>query len=393
MNRWIRRNGPDLVDLLLLIAAVVLFVLVALGYGRDARAWSGPWSGPAWTATAWKSFAVAEVTPDPEPEPSGPPLSVDFTALADGTALTSLGFSSSTGWAVADGAAHAVVTFTGANAVQDGDFESDPAGLWFGFGGGPTGVWVEDPYAGAHAFRITGDGWDKGGYHPYDDSHLPLTAGLLYRVSAWSKSLDAGSWLAFAVNTAGGGSSFGLVRADAMPLEYTDVHGTFIAPSANTWFQFYLASSKRCVVDDVTVRPISLLSALAYADYGTPVSRVTAAVHAGHGEWAGVFLAGNFSAGESVGCVIEPASSIWYASVFRAFHYVAGVWVLLFETSVTYVAGAEVEVRTDGEGAYSFWYGGTQIGADQSIPGLTGTLAGLFATGNDSGFGSYEVEP
>ncbi|MBI9081936.1 MAG: carbohydrate binding domain-containing protein, partial [Pseudodesulfovibrio sp.] len=70
---------------------------------------------------------------------------------------------------------------------------------------------------------------------------------------------------------------------------------------------------------------------------------------------------------------------------------VAGVWTLLTETNITYSAGAPLELRRVND-VFSVYYNGSQVGASQTVAGMTGNYHGIFATGSTSTFGELKIQ-
>ncbi|MBI9087510.1 MAG: hypothetical protein JEZ11_28230 [Desulfobacterales bacterium] len=75
----------------------------------------------------------------------------------------------------------------------------------------------------------------------------------------------------------------------------------------------------------------------------------------------------------------------------KMYKVVAGTWTRLIDTNVTYSAGAPLEIRRVND-VFSVYYNGSQVGASQTITGMTGKYHGIFATGSESTFDSLRVE-
>ncbi|ACL06221.1 Carbohydrate-binding CenC domain protein [Desulfatibacillum aliphaticivorans] len=116
--------------------------------------------------------------------------------------------------------------------------------------------------------------------------------------------------------------------------------------------------------------------------------RIKAGVTASGSEWVGVVMAqdSQTSPANFVVAFIDSGDT----DDFKAYKVVAGVWTSLIDTNVTYAAGAEVEIRRNGD-VFSFYYNGAQVGTNQTVAGMTGAYCGLFATGAESTFTDLEV--
>jgi len=269
-----------------------------------------------------------------------------------------------------------VITPTAAELLTNGDMEA---------GEPPTGWTASQSLLSSVADERTGGAGSKSinvaknGTTPITYQMFAETKGDLFVVHVWFKNIDATTGGALTVTNSSIADVAALFPSDVAWKEYLFAGWvTGVGAPAVVFQTIGNTNGQSCRFDDASVKKLTNCSI--YRNFGASLVTVKA-------NWT---LPTNFQGGVDV-CISADGNSFVRGIVSRYYNkaflvkYVNGVFSsVLAATSITYAAGAPIEVRHTTANTFKLYYNNAQVGIDQTISDaeiINNTRHGIFSTG------------
>jgi hypothetical protein len=312
------------------------------------------------------------------------PFSQDFSGLADG-ALPA-GWTGAT-WAIASGKAVNTPTLTGSNLLADGGLETWASDTdltsWTETIAGTSTVNKDaaEKRTGSFCARLDIDASNSNAQ--IQQTVSGLTAGQWYRFGLQMKSNLANKPLALAAvgySVSRTGTVYGELATVAFP------GGTAAIVIIN---RATGSNSSSLYVDDCDVHAVDIASMVALRPPTVKDIIAKAAVNIpANSAWATGVVVNYVDGNNLIAGYINRANAYLISRI-------GGTHTTKISAAITYVDGAEVEVRKSGD-LYELWYDNIQVGTTQQITNATinaSVLHGIFGTGAAGGVQAFSLTP
>ncbi len=289
-------------------------------------------------------------------------------------------------WTVSGGSVSCTPTL-GAELITNGGFETwttnTNAGTWteYTFGDGVVRKDSTNVHGGSYSVALK---YNAGVSEIYVLNNGNVTSGDTYQLAAWCRGDGTASF------RLGGDAA-----ADRMTFAKTTSYQQFfvVFRSGSASIPAFFGSSDTLYVDDVSLKRITRISAIATVNAG--IANVDVSVGITGGKATTTY--------SDVGLIVSYADTANY--VRASFDYtattlsaslekcVAGTWTTVITGAITYSAGAAIRVTKSGNN-YSLYYNGTQVGSTTAINDaaiVSNTNHGCFSTYSGNTLDNFRV--
>jgi hypothetical protein len=280
------------------------------------------------------------------------------------------------------GATYAIATNKVTNTPVLGSELWDAAAAAF-----TSGTYAWTPYGSntlanvGNALEITYVNHASGAYEPLNnaaDLSSDLTLGTFYRF-AYRTKVNTGTVFPLLDPGGANGSIAWTVNNTTLANYIADFR---CGHASNGTFQHSgMGTGEVVTIDDLSLKAFTTSNLLAGVSTSVSNVQVKAGWTLDAGEIGGVFACADSATAPTYGyfCYLSNASGQLILAKL-----VAGVWTNLIRTTVTYSAGANVEIRRNGDTVQAY-YNGSQVSTDQTVTDVgTNTIHGYFGTSGEA---------
>jgi hypothetical protein len=315
-----------------------------------------------------------------------------FFDFNDGVTVKDASFNTTSDWVITGGKAGGNLEVHAENRIENGSFENyDPATDW-----NPVVAWNNNLAYVKTGVKSLGCGNTGPSYNRGAENDLGLTGNTWYRFHYWNHSaFPEGESNPYGFQIIQYSDNARISEMFLTIQKNVDVNGFFIHNGEASKLQ-YFSGVNSGYVDDLTLEMVDMDTAVAYVRYGRHYEIVKASVSNDVlYNLTGVVARYNPINNEGIYALMCKSMSHAVISQSRTNIYLytknSGVWSLLINENITYVDGADIEIRWLGGNNFDLYYNNIKVGDTQIISGLKSMNYGLVTFSDEPVFNSFSV--